>query len=175
MPGFYQEGEYDVSGTIVGVVEKSTMLDGKTIKPGDTIIGIASSGLHTNGYSLARKILFEKLKLKPTSRLPGIRNSVGKELLNVHVSYGPLVQKLLKQFNRGNNRPRHQRPRSHHWRRLHRQHSARAAKNLRRPHSKRFLACPADFSTTPRQRRRRRTGIVSSVQHGHRHDSYRRD
>ncbi|MGZ5568783.1 MAG: phosphoribosylformylglycinamidine cyclo-ligase, partial [Limisphaerales bacterium] len=101
MPGFYQEGEYDVSGTIVGVVEKSKMLDGKTIKPGDTVIGIASSGLHTNGYSLARKILFEKLKLKPTSRVPGIRNSLGKELLNVHVSYGPVVQQLLKQFNRG--------------------------------------------------------------------------
>lgn len=99
MPGFYQEGEYDVSGTIVGVVEKSAMLDGKTIKPGDTVIGIASSGLHTNGYSLARKILFEKLKLKPTSRVPGLRNSIGKELLNVHMSYGPVVQKLLKQFN----------------------------------------------------------------------------
>jgi len=99
MPGFYKEGEYDVSGTIVGVVEKSAMLDGKTIKPGDTVIGIASSGLHTNGYSLARKILFEKLKLKPTSRVPGIRNTIGKELLSVHVSYGPVVQKLLKKFN----------------------------------------------------------------------------
>jgi phosphoribosylformylglycinamidine cyclo-ligase len=101
MPGFYQEGEYDVSGTIVGVVEKSAMLDGKTIKPGDTVIGIASSGLHTNGYSLARKILFEQLRLKPISRVPGLRNSIGKELLNVHVSYGPIVQNLLKQFNSG--------------------------------------------------------------------------
>src|SRR3954466_642148 len=91
MPGFYQKGEYDVSGTIVGVVEKSAMLDGKTIKPGDTVIGIASSGLHTNGYSLARKIFFEKLKLKPSTRVPGLKNSLGNELLNVHVSYGPLV------------------------------------------------------------------------------------
>ncbi len=100
MPGFYQAGEYDVSGTIVGVVEKSKMLNGqKTVKRGDVVIGIASSGLHTNGYSLGRKIFFEQLKLKPSSRLPELKNSVGEELLKEHVSYGPLVQKLLKKFN----------------------------------------------------------------------------
>src|SRR5438034_6834374 len=63
MPGFYAPGEYDLSGTIVGVVEKSKMLDGKTIRPGDVVIGLESSGLHTNGYSLARKIFFEEMKL----------------------------------------------------------------------------------------------------------------
>ena len=100
MPGFYPAGEYDVSGTIVGVVEKSRMLNGrKTVKAGDAVIGIASSGLHTNGYSLARKVLFEQLKLKPTSRVPELRNTIGAELLKVHVSYGPLVQRLLKEFN----------------------------------------------------------------------------
>src|SRR5580658_4072287 len=100
MPGFYQPGEYDVSGTIVGVVEKSRMLNGqKTVKAGDVVIGIASSGLHTNGYSLGRKIFFEQLNLKPTSRLPGLKGSLGEELLKVHVSYGPLVQKLIKKFN----------------------------------------------------------------------------
>lgn len=100
MPGFYQAGEYDVSGTIVGVVEKSKMLNGqKTVKRGDVVIGIASSGLHTNGYSLARKIFFEQLKLKPSSRLPGLSGTLGEELLKVHVSYGPLVQALLKRFN----------------------------------------------------------------------------
>ena len=100
MPGFYQKGEYDVSGTIVGVVEKSKMLNGqKTVKRGDAVIGIASSGLHTNGYSLARKIFFEQLKLKPTSRVPELKNTIGNELLKIHVSYGPLVQKLLKTFN----------------------------------------------------------------------------
>jgi phosphoribosylformylglycinamidine cyclo-ligase len=100
MPGFYQKGEYDVSGTIVGVVEKSRMLNGrKTVKPGDVVIGIASSGLHTNGYSLARKILFEQLKLKTGSRIPGSRLTLGEELLQVHISYGPLVRKLLKRFN----------------------------------------------------------------------------
>jgi phosphoribosylformylglycinamidine cyclo-ligase len=99
MPGFYQPGEYDVSGTIVGVVEKSRMLDGKTIRPGDVVIGMASSGLHTNGYSLARKIFFEQLKLKPRSKVPELGNTIGDELLKVHVSYGPMVQALVKKFN----------------------------------------------------------------------------
>jgi len=100
MPGFYQKGEYDVSGTIVGVVEKSKMLNGqKTVRAGDAVIGIASSGLHTNGYSLGRKIFFEQLKLKPSSRVPGLKDTIGEELLKEHISYGPLVQKLLAKFN----------------------------------------------------------------------------
>src|SRR5271167_2344468 len=102
MPGFYQKGEYDVSGTIVGVVEKSKMLNGqKTIRRGDAVIGIASSGLHTNGYSLGRKIFFEQLGYKPSSKIPGLKKSIGEELLKEHISYGPLVQKLLKCFNTG--------------------------------------------------------------------------
>jgi phosphoribosylformylglycinamidine cyclo-ligase len=100
MPGFYKAGEYDVSGTIVGVVEKSRMLDGrKAVEPGDAVIGIASSGLHTNGYSLARRILFDQLKLTPGSYLPELRNTIGAELLKVHISYGGLVRALLKRFN----------------------------------------------------------------------------
>ncbi len=100
MPGFYQAGEYDVSGTIVGVVEKSRMLNGqKSIRRGDVVIGIESSGLHTNGYSLGRKIFFEQLKMKINTRVPELKNTIGAELLKVHVSYGPLVQKLLKRFN----------------------------------------------------------------------------
>jgi phosphoribosylformylglycinamidine cyclo-ligase len=101
MPCFYQPGEYDVSGTIVGVVEKSRLLDGKTIRPGDAVLGLASSGLHTNGYSLAREIFFERMKLKPSSRLPGLPGTLGEELLKVHVSYGTLIQKLLQKFNAG--------------------------------------------------------------------------
>src|SRR3982750_4699028 len=77
MPGFYQSGEYDVSGTVIGVVEKSRMLDGKTIRAGDAVIGIESSGLHTNGYSLARKILFDDLKLDFSSKIPGLKNTIG--------------------------------------------------------------------------------------------------
>src|SRR5687768_18400868 len=100
MPGFYQAGEYDVSGTVVGVVEKSRMLDGKSIRPGDVVIGIESSGLHTNGYSLARKILFEELDLDPRSRVPELKNTIGAELLKVQISYGPVVKQLLKKLNR---------------------------------------------------------------------------
>ncbi len=101
MPGFYQPGEYDVSGTIVGVVEKSRMLNGqKSVKKGDVVLGIESSGLHTNGYSLARKIFFETLGLKPSSRVPELGGTIGDEMLKVHVSYGLLVQALLKKFNR---------------------------------------------------------------------------
>jgi len=100
MPGFYQRGEYDVSGTIVGVVDKTRMLNGqKSVRRGDAVIGLASSGLHTNGYSLARQILFDRLKLRTNSRVSGLKGTLGEELLKVHVTYGPLVQSLLKRFN----------------------------------------------------------------------------
>jgi len=96
MPGFYQAGEYDLSGTIVGVVEKSKLLDGTAVRPGDAVIGLASSGLHTNGYSLARKIFFEHLKWKPHTYVSELRNRIRDELLKIHVSYAPLIQKMLR-------------------------------------------------------------------------------
>jgi len=105
MPGFYQTGEYDLSGTIVGVVEKDRMLDGRFIRAGDAVVGLAASGLHTNGYSLARKVLFEEMKLSTSSKLPGLKGTLGDELLKVHVSYGRLVQTLLKKFNRPGSAP----------------------------------------------------------------------
>lgn len=98
MPGFYQDGEYDVSGTIVGVVEKSRMLTGREVRTGDVVVGFASSGLHTNGYSLARKILFDQLGLTVSSRLG--RTTLGTALMAVHVSYGSLIQALIRKFNR---------------------------------------------------------------------------
>ncbi len=101
MPGFYQPGEYDVSGTIVGVVDQRRMLDGKNMRRGDVVIGLESSGLHTNGYSLARKIFFEDLRLKPTSRVPELGGTIGAELLKVHVSYGLLTRAIIDKFNRG--------------------------------------------------------------------------
>jgi phosphoribosylformylglycinamidine cyclo-ligase len=101
MPGFYQPGEYDVSGTIVGVVEKARMLTGKSIRPGDEVIGLGSSGLHTNGYSLARQIFFERLKWDVNTRPPELRRPIGGELLQVHVSYGPAIQSALRRFNKG--------------------------------------------------------------------------
>jgi phosphoribosylformylglycinamidine cyclo-ligase len=78
------------------------MLNGqKSVRAGDAVIGIASSGLHTNGYSLARKIFFEQLGLRPQTYVDELKNTVGDELLKVHVSYGPLVRKLIAKFNAG--------------------------------------------------------------------------
>lgn len=92
MPGFYSEGEYDISGTIVGVVEKSKIIDGKNVKQGDVLIGFKSVGLHTNGYSLARKVLLEKFKV--TDKTDYFEKEIGEELLTVHKSYLHLIEKL---------------------------------------------------------------------------------
>jgi phosphoribosylformylglycinamidine cyclo-ligase len=101
MPGMYQAGEYDVAGTIVGVVDRARMIDGSKIKAGDAIIGLPSNGLHTNGYSLARKVLFEKMELTPSSRLPGVAKTVGDELLRVHRNYQPLLASLPQEKLKG--------------------------------------------------------------------------
>ena len=94
LPEMYHKGEYDLAGCIVGVVDRKKIIDGRKIKAGDAILGLASNGLHTNGYSLARKILFEKMKLKPGSRLPESTITVGEELLRVHKNYQPLLAKV---------------------------------------------------------------------------------
>ena len=94
MPGMYRKGEYDLAGCIVGVVERTKMIDGRRIKPGDVILGLPSNGLHTNGYSLARKILFDTMRLKATSRVEGIKDSLGAELLRVHKNYQPFLAKI---------------------------------------------------------------------------------
>jgi phosphoribosylformylglycinamidine cyclo-ligase len=94
MPGMYRQGEYDLAGCIVGVVDRVKLIDGNKIKSGDLILGLSSNGLHTNGYSLARKILFEKMRLKPSSRLPGSTSSIGAELFRVHKNYQPLLAKI---------------------------------------------------------------------------------
>jgi phosphoribosylformylglycinamidine cyclo-ligase len=93
MPGMYRPDEYDLAGCIVGVVDRAMIIDGSKIKSGDIILGLPSNGLHTNGYSLARKILFEKMRLKPSSRLTGSTSSIGAELLRVHKNYQPLLAK----------------------------------------------------------------------------------
>jgi len=94
MPGMYRKGEYDVAGCIVGVVDRTKIIDGSKIRPSDVVLGLASNGLHTNGYSLARKVLFQNMRLKPGSRLPGSRTTVGEELLRVHKNYQPLLAKV---------------------------------------------------------------------------------
>ncbi len=94
MPGMYRKGEYDLAGCIVGVVDRTKIIDGSKIKHGDVVLGLPSNGLHTNGYSLARKILLERMRLKPSSRLPGSTMTVGKELLRVHKNFQPVLAKV---------------------------------------------------------------------------------
>src|SRR5207247_2227190 len=96
MPGMYRRGEYDLAGCIVGVVDRSQIIDGSKVRVGDVVLGLPSNGLHTNGYSLARKILFERLKLKLSSRIPGVRGTLGEELLRVHRNYQPLLAKVRR-------------------------------------------------------------------------------
>ncbi len=87
MPGLYQEGEYDLAGTIVGIAEKKKMITGATVRKGDVLLGLPSTGLHTNGYSLARKLLFEVAKWKPDSYSEELGRTLAEELLTVHRSY----------------------------------------------------------------------------------------
>jgi phosphoribosylformylglycinamidine cyclo-ligase len=95
MPGFYAEGEYDVAGFIVGVVSRDRIIDGRAIEAGDVLIGLPSTGLHTNGYSLARRIVFDELKLDVGSHVPELGESVGDALLRTHRSYLPEIEPLL--------------------------------------------------------------------------------
>jgi phosphoribosylformylglycinamidine cyclo-ligase len=87
MPGMYADGDYDLAGTIVGVVDRPRLLDGSRVAEGDVLLGLASSGLHTNGYSLARKLFFERLGLGPHDRVPELGATVAESLLAVHRSY----------------------------------------------------------------------------------------
>ena len=96
MPDMYSPGEYDLAGTIVGVVDRQRIVDGARIQPGDAIIGLASSGLHTNGYSLARKICFSIAGMTVQEEMPGTGKSVGDALLEPHRSYSKIIQLLLK-------------------------------------------------------------------------------
>ncbi|MEO8430283.1 MAG: phosphoribosylformylglycinamidine cyclo-ligase [Acidobacteriota bacterium] len=96
MPGFYSEGEYDVAGTIVGVVDRDRILDGSRIAGGDLALGLPSAGLHTNGYSLARKVFFEEMRRKPSDRLqPGGSATIADALLAPHLSYLGAMEPLL--------------------------------------------------------------------------------
>jgi len=95
MPGFYADGEYDVAGFIVGIVDRPRVIDGRSIAPGDVLVGIPSSGLHTNGYSLARRIAFDHLGLDVTSEVPALGGTVADALLKTHRSYLSLVRPLL--------------------------------------------------------------------------------
>jgi phosphoribosylformylglycinamidine cyclo-ligase len=95
MPGFYGDGEYDIAGFIVGVVDRAKIVDGKTIAPGDVLLALPSAGLHTNGYSLARKLFFEVAGYQPQTHLPQLGMTAGEALLLPHVSYLRPLEGLL--------------------------------------------------------------------------------
>ncbi len=97
MPGLYDADEYDISGTIVGIVERDKVIDGSKVKKGDVLIGYASNGLHTNGYSLARKVLLEKYSVH--DKPEGLNSSLGEELLRVHKSYLKLISELKEKIS----------------------------------------------------------------------------
>jgi phosphoribosylformylglycinamidine cyclo-ligase len=97
MPGFYADGEYDLAGFIVGAVEKSQIIDGRAIVPGDVLIGLPSTGLHTNGYSLARRIFFELAQWKPDKYVRELGVTIGDALLATHRSYLAFVRPLIEQ------------------------------------------------------------------------------
>jgi phosphoribosylformylglycinamidine cyclo-ligase len=95
MPGFYHDGEYDLAGFIVGVVDRSRIIDGHTVRSGDVLVGLASTGLHTNGYSLARRVLFEVAGLSPEAFVPELGTTVADALLAPHRSYLSAIRPLL--------------------------------------------------------------------------------
>jgi phosphoribosylformylglycinamidine cyclo-ligase len=98
MPSFYPTGEYDLAGFAVGVVDKPKIIDGRAIAAGDVLIGLASTGLHSNGYSLARRVLFEQAQLTVTSRMPGLDQSVGEVLLTPTRIYAKQILTLIHEF-----------------------------------------------------------------------------
>lgn len=95
MPGFYPEGEYDLAGFIVGVVDREKIVTGKTMEIGDVVLGLASNGLHTNGYSLARKLLFDVARYTPETYVNELKGKVGNELMRTHKSYWPAIKRLV--------------------------------------------------------------------------------
>ena len=95
MPGFYADGQYDLAGFVVGLVDRARIIDGRSIVPGDVLIGLPSSGLHTNGYSLARRILFDQLELRVDSVVDGLDGTVGEELLRTHRSYQSALRPVI--------------------------------------------------------------------------------
>jgi phosphoribosylformylglycinamidine cyclo-ligase len=96
MPGMYAEGEYDLAGFIVGAVEKNRLLTGEAIEPGDVLIGLPSTGLHTNGYSLARNLIFDVARHLPQTYVEQLQATIADELLKVHRSYLKPIQALSK-------------------------------------------------------------------------------
>ena len=98
LPGMYKEGEYDLVGFVAGAVERSRAVNGHAIQPGDVLIGLASNGMHTNGYSLARKLFFEIAGLPVDQYVPELERTIGEELMRVHRCYAPAVLPVLAEI-----------------------------------------------------------------------------
>ena len=147
MPGFYADGEYDIAGFIVGVVEKSNVIDGRAIVPGDVLIALPSAGLHTNGYSLARRVFFDVAGWKPDTRVPELGTTIGEALLAPHRSYLPAVRPLIeRRYVKGLG--------AHHGRRHHREPAAHSARGLRRGDRSAVVVHSADLQPAAAARRR---------------------
>jgi phosphoribosylformylglycinamidine cyclo-ligase len=99
MPDMYQPGEYDLAGFIVGLVDEENVVNGSTIREGDICLGLASNGLHTNGYSLARKVIFDMAARTPADLVPNTHTTIGDALLQVHRCYAPLIHPLLEKYD----------------------------------------------------------------------------
>ena len=158
MPGFYADGEYDVAGFIVGAVERERLIDGRRIAPGDVLVGLPSSGLHTNGYSLARSIVFERLKLGVHDRVPELGVTVAEALLATHRSYLPVIRPLLETAtDQGHG--------AHHRRGDYRQSAARPARRDRSGRPPGFVGeCRrSSAGSSARARCRRRTCCAPST------------
>ena len=141
MPGFYPDGEYDLAGFIVGVVEREKIITGKDVQIGDIILGLPSNGLHTNGYSLARKLLFEVAHYSPETYVNEIKNKVGNELMRTHKSYWPALRKLIDGAMRGG-------AGAHYRRRHYGESAARAAARDGRGHRDGDVAGASDLRTS---------------------------
>ena len=162
MPGFYGNGEYDLAGFIVGVVDRSRILTGKAVQAGDVLIGLPSTGLHTNGYSLARKLFFEVAHYTPESYVNEIKGKVGTELMRTHKSYWPIVRRMIDaEAVCGHG--------AYHRRRHQREPAAGAAQRHGRDRRDPFLAGAAHLRAPAEDRQRAPRRDVAHLQHGHWH------
>ena len=161
MPGFYADGEYDVAGFIVGGVDRSQVIDGRSISVGDVLIGLPSSGLHTNGYSLVRRVVFDELGLEIDSHVPDLGETVGDALLRPHRSYLRVIQPLLGYRS-------HQGSRAHYGRRNDRQSPAHSSARNRGSHRPVVVARAGHLPVDWRGRQRARIRPATDAQHGNR-------
>ncbi len=166
MPGFYAPGEYDLAGFIVGVVERNKLLTGKSVKPGDALLALPSAGLHTNGYSLARKLIFEVANLKPDTYVAEVGNKIGAELSKAALVLRSRAKKYCRPWLGF-------RTRAYHRRRHSRQLAARPPGRREGANRSRLLAGAEHLQIPCRAWKNRNQRIAAILQYGRRHDPRR--